>query len=73
MMIDGYDPFTTTKARVMVHVRRRKDMEEILRPLLKRYPGATVTEMRPNVREPLEGGYHIIIYLKKSDLEGGGA
>jgi len=65
------DRFSTTQARVMVHVLRKKDLEEIMRPILKRYPGATVTEIRQNVREPLEGGHHIIIYLKKSDLEGG--
>lgn len=62
-----------TYARVLVHVLREVDLEDVVRPLLEKYPRATMSELRQNTREPLEGGRHVIIYLKKSDLEGGGA
>lgn len=65
--------FSTTRARVLIHVFREEDLEEIVQPILERYPGATISEVRQNTREPLEGGCHVIVYLKKSDLEGGGA
>ena len=63
--------FSTTKGRVLIHALREEDLEEIAKPTLEKYPGATVSEVRRNIREPLEGGVHVIIYLKKTDLEGG--
>lgn len=64
--------FSTTCARVLIHVLREVDLEEVVRPILEKYPRATISETRQNTREPLEGGCHVIVYLKKSDLEGGG-
>lgn len=61
-----------TYARVLVHVLREEDLEDVVQPILERYPRATMSEVRHNTREPLEGGCHVIVYLKKSDLKGGG-
>jgi hypothetical protein len=60
-----------TYARVLFHVLQEEDLEEVVRPILEKYPRATMSEVRQNTREPLEGGCHVIVYLKKSDLEGG--
>ena len=63
----------STYARVLIHVLREEDLEEVVLPILERYPRAAISEVRQSTREPLEGGCHCIIYLKKSDLKGGGA
>ena len=61
---------STTKARVLVHAMREDDLEQIVQPILEKYPLATISEVRQNTRDPLEGGCHVVIYLKQSDLEG---